>query len=154
MTVPTIETVTKSVQASIRTLEDKLRTALDTQEWLQTLWADQEPDEDIACVLSVLRGLISNYRLVREKRKMTEHEWYQCRNDFTLASVLLAEHIEEYGQELAHFDYSMVPQTAVELIFIVLNDAILQLSQALELGRMRNYQPLTETEIQAICALL
>jgi hypothetical protein len=149
----TVEETTAAIVATVRTIEMKQKTAIDTRAWLQGIF-EQQPEEDVACLISVLTGLIEDYQRVIDRKKLDEHLFYARRNDFALACLLLEEHLTECADALTGFDYSMVPATAEQLIFVVLNDAVDQFAQSMHTGRMKNYQPLTDEELSAVVSLL
>jgi hypothetical protein len=137
-----------------RLIDHKLATALDTRDWLAGLQAEHEPDEDISHLVFVLDALIVEYRRVIDRKKLDEHGYYGVRNALTLASLLLEEHLTNHALELAIWSYDQTPTNAYELIAVVLNDAVMQFTEALDKGRMRNYTPLTDVELRAVLSLL
>jgi hypothetical protein len=149
----TVEETTAAIVATLRTIDMKQQTAIDTRAWLRSIF-EQQPDEDVACLISVLTGLIEDYQRVINRRKLTETDFYARRNDFALACLSLEEHITEHAGALANFDYSMTPVTVEQLIFIVLNDAVDQFAQSMNTGRRKDFLPLTDAELSAVASLL
>ncbi len=137
----------------IRKLEDKLKTAQDTAQWLRSI-DDYQNDEDAVCLLRVIDALIQDINRVSAKKKLTEVQYYAIRANLALASVLLDQHLSDYGESLATWDYTQTPQTIVELVAVVLNDAVLQFTGALELGRRKDYEPVSDRAINAALSLL
>jgi hypothetical protein len=140
-----------------RLIDHKLATALDTKEWLASLQAEHEPDEDISHLVFVLDALISDYRRVIEKRKLDEHSYYGVRNALTMASILLEEHLTDHADQLADWGgYGSVPVTVHHLIAEVLNMCVDQLTESRTniTARRRDFQPLTDEELKAVLSLL
>lgn len=133
----------------IRTLEDKLTTALDTREYVQTF----PLDEDTACLLRVLEDAIADYRRVERKTKIDELTYYRLRGTHAIASLLLEELIAESGHELEGYIYGGAPSTLTELLFCVLNDCVDQFATSLLYGAAKNFQPLSDAELKAILSL-
>ena len=137
-----------------RIIGNKLTAALDTRDWMATLKADHEPDDDIEHLIFILDALIVDYRRVLNKRKLDERSYYGVKSALTLAAFLLEEHLADHAVELATWGYDQTPTNAYELIAVVLKDAIMQFTEALDKRRMRNFQPLTDQELRAVLSLL
>ena len=138
------------VPGTPRAIDMKLATAVDTRSWLRDVYA-QEPDKEVACMLSVLTDLIQDYERVNAKLKLTEDSFYRIRNAQLLAATLLEELFNDHRAALTTWAYTDVPTNAVELIATVLNDAVMQFTESMSLTK---FKALTEAETSAIVRIL
>jgi hypothetical protein len=133
----------------IRTLEHKLTTAVDSREWLATL----EPSPEINKLLDVLDTTIDDMQRIQRGLAITEVHYYRLQIAKMDAADLLEDHMEDYAAELEGFTVLETPTTIVELIFIVLNDALAQMTGSLLNGRRaKNFTPISEQELNAMNA--
>jgi hypothetical protein len=137
----------KKYPGMTRTLEMKRTTAIDARAYLRTV---DSPPEGIMCLLTVLDVSIADFDRAIKKHAISERFYYRLRAAQATAAVLLEDLLQDYLAALKNFDVTMTPVNIVELGFIVLNDALDQITGSLLYGQSKGFQPMMEHEMKAL----
>ena len=131
----------------MRTIHDKRTTAVDSLEWLATL----EQTAEIKLLREILEVLIQDYDRVINRHGVTEVAFWRMKIALSDAADLLEDHMEDYAAELEGFTIVDVPITVIQLVYILLNDALDQITGTILRGRRtKGWSPITDRELAAL----
>jgi hypothetical protein len=113
----------------IRQLTDRQKSAIDTRTWLASI--NDPPDEAVTLLLTVLDCAIEDYNRMQNGQPITSQDFQKMCISQAVAGILLEDLLEQHPDELRGFDITMTPTTKPEILFIILNDSLDQLTRGL-----------------------
>ena len=136
-----------------RLVEQKLETAIEFYNLLPTT----PVNEDEACLKYVVAEYIKDLSRVIGKKKLSEEDYYRVRSAQALTAVLLEEMWadKDSAKELSDWYYG-APENGNQVWYLanLLTDALQQFTEAMMLGRRRDFNPLTDDDYAAIARIL
>jgi hypothetical protein len=139
-----------------RLVDAKIENASNVIKWLESLKAsvdDLDEQEDITHLLFIAHAYRADLRRVESRTKLDEHRYYSLRNAKIMTASFIEEMLEENADDLADYLPGQ-PTSACHVVYGLLVDALAQFTESMNVGRQKNFTPLTEREIQVITSLI